>query len=153
MALWRQAALPDQVPASAPLLHPLHAIFLAFPIALFAGALAADITYLNTAVIMWSNFAAWMITGALVFGGVALVWAIVVVLTRRASGLRGRARLFLVLLALMWFAGLINAFQHSRDGWSSVETTGLVLSIVSTVLALVAGWIGYSPVRAREIAR
>lgn len=145
--------MPDHVRPAAPFLHPLHAILMAFPIALFAGALASDITYLNTAVIQWSNFSAWLIAGALLFGGLALAWAIVLVFTHRAAGLRGRAVLFLVLLAVMWIAGLINAFQHSRDAWSSVGTTGLVLSIVSTVLALVAGWIGYSAARSREVVR
>ena len=145
--------MPDHVRPAAPLLHPLHAILLAFPIALFSGALAADITYLKTAVIQWSNFSAWLIAGALLFGGLALAWAIVLVFTHRAAGLRGRALLFLVILAIMWIAGLINAFQHSRDAWSSVGTTGLILSIVSTVLALVAGWIGYSAARGREVVR
>lgn len=143
--------MSDHVRLAAPFLHPLHAILLAFPIALFAGALASDITYLNTAVIQWSNFSSWLITGALLFGGLALAWAIVLVFIYRAAGLRGRAVIFLVLLAVMWVAGLINAFQHSRDAWSSVGTTGLVLSIVSTVLALATGWIGYSAAPRREM--
>lgn len=143
--------MSDHVRLAAPFLHPLHAILLAFPIALFAGALASDIAYLNTAVIQWSNFSSWLIAGALLFGGLALAWAIVLVFIHRSAGLRGRAVLFLVLLAVMWIAGLINAFQHSRDAWSSVGTTGLVLSIVSTVLALAAGWIGYSAARRREM--
>lgn len=143
--------MSDHVRLAAPFLHPLHAILLAFPIALFAGALASDITYLNTAVIQWSNFSSWLIAGALLFGGLALAWAVVLVFIHRSAGLRGRAVLFLVLLAVMWIAGLINAFQHSRDAWSSVGTTGLVLSIVSTVLALAAGWIGYSAARRREM--
>lgn len=145
--------MPDPTRLAAPFLHPLHAILLAFPIALFAGALASDITYLNTAVIQWSNFSSWLIAGALLFGGFAIAWAIVLLFTHRATGLRGRAIIFLAILIVMWVAGLINAFQHSRDGWSAVETTGLVLSIVSTVLALVAGWIGYSAVRTREYVR
>lgn len=145
--------MPDQIRPGAPFLHPLHAILLAFPIALFAGGLASDITYLNSAVIQWSNFSSWLIAGALVFGGFTIAWAIVLLFTYRSTGLRGRAAIFLGLLVVMWVAGLINAFQHSRDGWSSVGTTGLVLSIVTTVLALAAGWIGYSAVRVREIAR
>lgn len=128
-------------PRSSPALHPLHALLLAFPVALFPGALLSDITYLESSEMQWSNFSAWLITGALVFGGLALAWSI-------AALFFGRPRRFLVLvLALMWIAGLVNAFQHSHDGWSSVGTTGLVLSIVSSVLALVAGWNGYSAIR------
>lgn len=133
-------------------LHPLHAILLAFPLALFVAGLISDVAYLNTAVIQWSNFSAWLITGALVFGGFVLVWAIIAaVFPRRTS--RGRALAFLAAAAIMWITGLINAFQHSHDGWPSVGTLGLILSIVSSLFALVAAAIGYSAPSVRGIAR
>lgn len=132
-------------------LHPVHALALAWPVALFPAALLSDIAYLNTAEMQWSNFAAWLITGALLFGGVALVLCIVCAVRERLAGARP-ARLFtLLLLALAWIAGLVNAFHHSRDAWSSVGTTGLLLSIVSTVSALAAGWIAYAGVREKSL--
>ena len=124
------------------LLHPLHAILLAFPIALFSAALVSDITYLNTAEIQWTNFSAWLITGGLVFGAPALLWALILLIRRGSTGGRDTLVYFL-LAAVMWIAALINAFQHSRDAWSSVGTTGLILSIVSTLAALAAGWVGH----------
>lgn len=135
-----------------PLLHPIHAILLAFPIALFVGALASDITYLNTAEIQWSNFSSWLITGALVFGGVVVAWAIFAFFRGRRTDLRKRYGVYLLLVAVMWIAGLINAFQHSRDAWSSVGVTGLLLSILCAILAIAAGWIGHSSHRRGEIA-
>lgn len=138
---------------SEPLLHPLHAILLAFPVALFPGALASDITYLNTAEMQWSNFSAWLIAGALLFGAAVLPWSIVVFIRARRSGDGRRALIYLALVAVMWVAGLINAFQHSRDAWSSVGTAGLILSILSTLLALAAGWIGHSATVGRRVAR
>lgn len=119
-------------------LHPFHAILLAFPVALFPSALLADITYLNSSEMQWSNFASWLIAGALVFNGVALAWALIGMLARRA----GRGWLCAV-LSLLFVVGLVNAFHHSHDGWSSVGMTGLALSVISTVLALATGWIGY----------
>jgi uncharacterized membrane protein len=118
-------------------LHPLNGILLAFPVGLFPGALAADVTYLNSSEMQWSNFAAWLIAAALVFTGVSLAWALV--RAYRAGSLRLAG-----VLAALFVIGLMNAFQHSHDGWSSVGTTGLVLSLISTVLALAAGWIGYT---------
>lgn len=133
-------------------LHPLHSILLAFPLALFVSGLVSDIAYLRTAVIQWSNFSAWLITGALVFGGFALAWAIIAaVFPRRTS--RGRALAFLAAVAVMWIAGLINAFQHSHDGWPSVGALGLTLSIISSLSALVAAVIGYSAPSVRGIVR
>ena len=129
-----------------PMLHPLHAVLLAYPIALFTAGLASDIAYLRTAEIQWSNFSAWMITGALVFGGAVVLWSLFAVALPRRTG-RARATAYLLLVAIMWLAGLINAFQHSKDGWSAVGATGLTLSIVSTAAALLAAWIGFSAVR------
>jgi uncharacterized membrane protein len=133
-------------------LHPIHAMLLAFPLALFVGALVTDIAYLNTAVIQWSNFSAWLIAGALVFGGLAGAWAVcAAVFPRRTT--RRRALSYVAALAIMWIAGLINAFQHSHDGWASVGALGLALSIISSLFALIAAAIGYSSQSAREIAR
>lgn len=133
-------------------LHPLHAILLAFPLALFSSGLASDIAYLKSALIQWTNFAAWLIAGGCFFGGLVLAWAIVAAAFPRRIA-RGRALAYLAAVAVMFIAGLINSFQHSHDGWSSVGSTGLVLSVVSTLAALVAGLIGYSEQRLEGIAR
>lgn len=130
------AALSRGVSAA---LHPLHGILLAFPVALFPGALAADVTYLNSSEMQWSNFAAWLIAGGLVFTGLALAWTLARVILRRAG-----SRWLAAIMAALFVVGLVNAFQHSHDGWSSVGTSGLVLSVISTLLALAAGWIGYT---------
>ena len=87
-----------------------------------------------------------LITGGLLGGGFALIWNIVALLRRKGSA-RSRLAIVSVLLLMMMIAGLINAFQHSRDGWSSVGTTGLILSIISSILAVAAGWIAYAAYR------
>lgn len=127
-----------------PLLHPLHGILLAFPVALFAGALLTDIAYLRTAEIQWSNFSSWLIVGALVGGGLTLIWSIVLAIRPARFTGRRRPLLYALLLAIMWIAGFINAFQHSRDAWSSVGTTGLILSIISASFAVAASWVAHA---------
>ncbi|RYM06255.1 DUF2231 domain-containing protein [Sphingobium cupriresistens] len=134
-------------PPPARLLHPLHGVLLAWPVALFPAALLSDITYLQTAEIQWTNFSAWLITGALMMGAPVLLWAIVDALRVRHIGARRRHRLYLLLLAPMWIIGFVNALQHSSDGWSSVGTTGLTLSSLSAALALAAGWIAHGGYR------
>jgi uncharacterized membrane protein len=124
---------------------------LAWPVALFPAALLSDIAYLNTAEMQWSNFAAWLITGALLFGGMALVFCVVSAVRERSAGARSARFLNLLLLALAWIAGLVNAFHHSRDAWSSVGTAGLLLSIASSTLALAAGWIAYAGIREKNL--
>lgn len=123
--------------------HPLHGLLLAFPVALFTTALISDITYLKSAEIQWSNFSAWAITAALIFGAPVLLWAAFGLYRDRRDTARARALVYFLLIVVMWIAGLINAFKHSQDAWSSVGTAGVTLSVVSTLAALVAGWIAY----------
>lgn len=133
--------------------NPVHAILLGFPIALFSSALVTDIVYLRTAELQWTNFSAWLISGALLFGGLVLAWALIgLVLDLRAPGQRRRL-IYPGVLAVMWILGLVNAFKHSQDGWSSVGAFGLVLSILCTLLALAAGYIAHSSYGNREITR
>lgn len=131
--------------------HPVHAILLGFPIVLFSSGLLSDIAYLRSAEIQWTNFSSWLIAGALVPGGLVLAWALVSL----ALGWRGSERrprlLYVGLLAVMWILGLINAFKHSQDGWSSVGAFGLILSILCSLLALAAGVLAFSS-HGREVA-
>ncbi len=138
--------MPSALPRVRPLLHPLHGLLLAWPVALFPAALLSDITYLNSAEIQWANFSAWLITGSLLGGGIVLLGALIG-LVRAKAAMKSRSAIYLLLLALMWISGLINAFQHSRDGWSSVGTTGLILSILSSLFALAAGWVAHAGYR------
>ena len=127
--------------------NPIHAILLAFPVALYPAALLSDITYLNTAVIQWTNFSSWLIAGADVFAGLVLAWALVSQFLGRT---RQRGWAYVIVVALMFIAGVLNAFQHARDGWHSVGTFGLVLSILCTILAFVAALLAYGQTQVKE---
>ena len=126
------------------LVRPLHRILLAFTISLFTFALFTDIAYLKTAEVQWSNFSAWLITGALVFGGIAGIFSIADFVLGARRGWSRRSLIHLVALASAWVLGLVNAFKHSQDAWSSVGAFGLTLSLLCTLLVMVAGWIAYS---------
>ena len=132
--------------------HPVPAILLAIPIALFSSALVTDIVYLKTAELQWTNFSAWLISGALVFGGLVLVWALISLLLGWRGAERLRRLTYAGVLAVMCLLGLINAFKHSQDGWSSVGTFGLSLSVLCALLALAAGVIAFSSLGEREVA-
>ena len=135
------------------MLHPLHAILLAFPIALYSYAVATDIAYLNTAQIQWSNFSAWSIILALFFKGLLVAWAIIeAIMGRRSPGLM-RGLIYLVILVVMFIVGLINIFHHSQDGWASVGAPGLIMSIVCALLALIAAWMLHSRSIVREVVQ
>ncbi|MCW1430238.1 DUF2231 domain-containing protein [Novosphingobium sp. JCM 18896] len=124
-------------------IHPLHGIVLGALPTLFGAAFLADVTYLRTAQIQWSNFAQWAIAGGLIVGALALIPAGFTLL-RHIVGARARPLLYLALLAGLWIVAFVNMLLHSRDGWYSVTITGAVLSFATTVLAIAAAWVGYS---------
>lgn len=126
---------------------PLHAIFLAGTVPLFLGGLFSDIAYFKTFQIQWSNFAAWLIAGGLVFCGLALVFALVNLI--RAERKSGRPVLYFLLLLITWVLGLVNAFEHAKDAWA-VMPSGLILSVIVTALAFVAAWIGLTNLRSGD---
>jgi uncharacterized membrane protein len=128
-----------------PGLHPVHAVLLGGTVPLFLGALLSDIAYSASYEIQWNNFASWLIVGGLLFGGFALLWAIVDLF--RAGYRGGRSLLYFLLLLLTWMLGFINALVHARDAWASMPT-GLILSVIVFVLACAATWAGFSSLRA-----
>ena len=122
----------------------MHAILLAFPVALFATAVLTDLAYLNTAEIQWSNFSAWLIAAGLFGGGLTVIWAIVSVVRSGRTARQGRPVVYLLVLGAMWIVGFVNALVHSRDAWHAVTWIGMVLSITAALLAMVAAWIFHS---------
>lgn len=128
-------------------LHPLHAILLAFPLPLFLGALLSDLAYLASFHVQWANFASWLIAGALLVGGFALLWALID-LVRSGTARRKRAAIYFVVLLAMWTLGLVNALVHAKDAFA-IMPEALYLSAVVTLLALVAAWMGYSGYQSR----
>jgi uncharacterized membrane protein len=128
--------------ASAAYVRPpgvLHTLLLAGSVSLFLGALLSDYTYYTTYQIQWSNFASWLNAGALLFAGLALVFALVNLL--RARPMAGQPLNYFVLLLLTFVIGLVNAFQHAKDAWALMPT-GLILSVIVFILICITAVIG-----------
>ncbi|SFC95076.1 DUF2231 domain-containing protein [Massilia yuzhufengensis] len=120
----------------------LHTILLAGSVSLFLGALLSDVAYYNTQQIQWSNFASWLIAGAMVFCGLALVFALVNLV--RAKRKAGHPLSYFLALLLTFVLGLVNAFTHAKDAWAAMPA-GLILSVIVFVLILVSAWLGLGP--------
>jgi uncharacterized membrane protein len=120
--------------------YPLHAIFLAGTIPFFLSAALSDIAYARSFQIQWNNFASWLIVGGLIFTAIALVFAVVDLFRahRRAAGIVWYA----LILLITWVVGFLNALVHARDAWAGMPT-GLILSVIVTLLACVATWFGF----------
>ena len=120
-----------------PRAHPLYPALLPIPILCFVGALLTDLAYVASSEMMWLDFSAWLLLAGLIGGGVA--GALLIVELVRARDRRALSTHLLLLLAA-WIVEVFNSFIHARDGWTAVVPTGLCLSIIASVLALLAGW-------------
>ena len=126
--------------ADAPRRSTLHGRLVPLAAALLTGAFATDVLYLMTVSGQWETFSVWLLTaGLLVTAVAALALGVDAVDGRTPQIAWGRFALF----AAAGVLSIVNAFVHSRDGYTAVAPTGVVLSAVTTVLLLVAavgGW-------------
>jgi uncharacterized membrane protein len=130
-------------------LHPVHAFLLAGCVPLFLGALLSDWAYSSTYEIQWTNFASWLLVGALVLAGLALLWALIDLL-RADRSWRGRSLIYVLVLLAAWVVGFINALVHAKDAWAKMPEA-LILSVIVAILALAACWLGLSTWRSGEV--
>lgn len=115
--------------------RPLYAIFLSVAVVCFTATVPTDVTYQGSGGnLLWLDFSTWLLAAGLLFGAVALVLMIV-------DALRGAGWVAVLLLIAAWIVELFNSLIHARDGWTAVVPTGLVLSAIGAVLALLSGWL------------
>ena len=117
---------------------PVYLLLFPIPVVCFIGALLTDLVYSGNAVLQWLFFSEWLIAAGLVFGLLAAIAALVELIAAEPlrSNIFGWGHVFLFYAALI--VELFNALVHSIDGWTAVVPTGLILSIVGSILALAA---------------
>ena len=120
--------------------RPIHKILVSFSAAYFAGALVTDLVYWQIPDVLWERFSIWLITAGLIIAGFAAIAGVI----DFAVGKRIRTLAWphAVGYPLALLLSLINAFVHSRDGYTAIVPTGLMLSGLVVVILLVTGWVG-----------
>lgn len=126
--------------------HPIHPMLVPVPIVCFVGALVTDIAYAASGDIMWSNFSAWLIVVGLIVGVLAAIAGLTDFLGNPQVRLRGPAWPHMLGNLVVLVLSCFNALVHSRDAWTSVVPTGLVLSVIVVLILPVTGWLGWSMV-------
>ena len=123
-------------------LDALHALLGAFPVAYFLLAFLTDLTYTNTYYFLWPIFSIWLIVAGLLSGGLAVLLGLVDWFVSRRYVRRGGTSWHALLTIVALLLGLLNAFIHSRDGWTAVVPEGIILSGLTAVLMLIAALLG-----------
>jgi uncharacterized membrane protein len=126
--------------------HPIHPMLVPFPIACFVGALVTDIAYYATAEMMWADFSAWLLVVGLIMGVLAAIAGLTDFLGNRMIRAQRPAWAHMLGNLAVLVLSAINVLVHSRDAWTSVYPTGLILSVVVVLIMSVTGCLGWSMV-------
>jgi uncharacterized membrane protein len=109
-----------------------------FSAAYFVGALVTDLVYWQMPDVMWERFSIWLIMAGLVMAGLAVFAYVINIVAgrgrRRGSSAWPRPAGYAVAVCL----AVINAFVHSRDGYTAVVPSGLMLSASVVIVLLLA---------------
>jgi len=126
--------------------HPIHPMLVPVPIVCFVGALLTDIAYYVTAEMMWADFSSWLLVVGVIMGVLAAIAGLVDFLSNRLIRALAPAWLHMIGNVIVLILAFFNAFIHTRDAWTSVMPTGLVLSIITVLILPITGWLGWEMV-------
>ncbi len=131
--------------------HPIHPMLVPLPIVCFVGALLTDIAYSVTAEMMWANFSAWLLTVGVITGALAAIAGLIDFLGNRLIRRQAQAWPHMIGNLAVLIIAFFNALVHTRDAWTSVYPTGLILSAITVVILLITGWLGWELVYRRGV--
>jgi uncharacterized membrane protein len=122
--------------------HPLHAMLVAFPIALTMSVLGADLLYWWTGDDFWSRAAGWAAFGAFLMGVLAGITGTVELLI--VPGIRNRSASWTHFILAVMLLSILGANWVLRigDPEGAVLPWGLLLSFVAAGLTALTGWHG-----------
>jgi uncharacterized membrane protein len=146
--------MPSDTPRSTARIggHPIHPMLAPFPIVCFVGTLVTDIAYAITADMQWANFSAWLLAAGLIMSVFAVIAGLTDAIGDRRI-LRLRPAWIHVLGNIVALAlAVLNALVHTRDAYTSVVPTGLILSLLVVLILLVTGWNGWAMVYRHGVA-
>ncbi|WP_209427372.1 DUF2231 domain-containing protein [Pararhodobacter sp. SW119] len=122
--------------------HPLHAMLVAFPIALAMSVLGADLLYWWTGDAFWTRAAGWAAFGAFLMGVIAGITGTVELLAVR--GIRNRSASWTHFILAVMLLSVLGANWAIRigDHEAAVLPLGLLMSVFAAGLTAVTGWHG-----------
>lgn len=126
--------------------HPIHPMLVPFPIVCFVGTLVTDIAYAATADTMWADFSAWLVSIGLIMGVLAAIAGLIDFLSNRRIRAQKPAWPHMLGNIVVLVLSFFNMLVHTRDAWTSVVSTGLILSAIVVLILPITGWLGWSMV-------
>ena len=128
--------------------QPFHPILVPFAIACFTGAFVTDLLYWQSVDVMWETFSDWLLTAGMIIAGLAIIAFVIDLIGGKQIRTLGWSHAVGYPIAVV--LSLMNAFVHSRDGYTAVVPTGLTLSALVVVILLFTAWVDRALVSRRR---
>jgi uncharacterized membrane protein len=116
------------------------------PIVCFIAALITDIVYWQTAKMLWTDMSAWLLVAGVIVACFAALAGLIDffgeprIRELRAAWIHALGNIAVLILSIF------NVLIHTRDAYTSVVPTGLILSAIVVLILLITGWNGWSMV-------
>jgi uncharacterized membrane protein len=123
--------------------QPVYSTLVQFPAVCFVGTLLTDLAYWQTTNYIWETFSIWLLTIGCIVAGFAAVAGLITWFKIRHVRALPLAGLHVITSIVALLLSIVNAFVHSRDGYTAVVPQGLTLSIIVVILMLLATWFGW----------
>ena len=144
-----EGAFTDDTSERRPRRRPIHNTLVSFSAAYFAGALVTDLVYWRMPDVMWERFSIWLILAGVVMAGLAVIAYAIDLAGGRGIDRPAWPRVVGYAIAIL--LAVTNAFVHSRDGYTAVVPTGLMLSGSVIVVLLLTALVGAALTRRHRI--
>lgn len=124
--------------------RPLHAMLVPIPLVCFVATLITDIVYWRTAAMLWADMSAWLLLAGLIVSLFAAPAGMIDffgdprIRDLRAAWIHGIGNVTALILAIF------NCLIHTRDAYTSVVPSGLILSALVVLILLVTSWNGWA---------
>jgi uncharacterized membrane protein len=124
--------------------RPLHAMLVPIPNVCFVATLITDIVYWQTAAMLWADMSAWLLLVGLIVSRIAAPAGMIDffgdarIRELRAAWIHAIGNVTALILSIF------NCLIHTRDAYTSVVPSGVILSALVVVILLVTGWNGWA---------
>jgi uncharacterized membrane protein len=123
--------------------RPLYSMLVPIPVVCFVATLVTDIVYWQTAAMLWADMSAWLLLAGLiisifvVLAGIIDFFGDARIRQLRAAWIHALSYVTALILSIF------NCMIHTRDAYTSVVPSGLILSALVVVILLVTSWSGW----------
>jgi uncharacterized membrane protein len=110
-----------------------------------------NLTYWQTANMMWADFSAWLVTVGVITAYLVALVGVIDFLSNRLMRAQGPAWPHAIGSIVVLVLATLNMLVHSRDAWTSVVPWGLALSAAVVLISLFTEWMGGSMVYRHDV--